>query len=130
MSEYTKLTDFAVKDGLTAGVNNQAKRIKGTEINIEFQSIATAMVTKADKNNPTLTGTPSAPTALPAVNNTQIATTAYTTAAITAQAIVTGVLGVQIDSAASLATGRTLFIDDDVPDDSTDGADGDVWFEY
>jgi hypothetical protein len=38
--------------------------------------------TFAAKASPALTGTPTAPTAAPTVNNTQIATTAYVTAAI------------------------------------------------
>lgn len=46
MSNYTKLTNFAVKDGYTTG--NPAKVIKGTEIDDEFNAIATAVATKQD----------------------------------------------------------------------------------
>ena len=60
MSNYTKTTNFAVKDTLASG--NPAKIIKGTEINSEFDSIATAVATKSDSASPTFTGTLTAPT--------------------------------------------------------------------
>lgn len=75
MSNYTKATNFAVKDGLTTG--DPAKRIKGTEIDTEFNAIASAISSKADANSPTFTGTPLAPTAAAGTNDTQIATTAF-----------------------------------------------------
>ena len=43
---------------------------------------ASAMAAKADLASPTLTGTPSAPTATSGTNTTQIATTAFVTAAV------------------------------------------------
>tara|TARA_A100001201_G_scaffold3328_4_gene7688 strand:- start:1899 stop:2498 length:600 start_codon:yes stop_codon:yes gene_type:complete len=43
---------------------------------------ATAMNAKANKNNAALTGTPTAPTAASGTNTTQIATTAFVTAAV------------------------------------------------
>ena len=46
MSNYTKSTNFAAKDSLAHG--NAAKIVKGTEINTEFDNIATAIATKAD----------------------------------------------------------------------------------
>jgi hypothetical protein len=55
MSNYTKLTDFASKDGLSSGDAN--KIIKGTEFETEFDNIATAIATKADTASPTFTGT-------------------------------------------------------------------------
>lgn len=58
MSSYTKSTDFAVKDTLASG--NAAKLVKGTEIDTEFNSIASAVNSKADKENPALTGTATA----------------------------------------------------------------------
>ena len=58
MSSYTKSTDFAVKDSLASG--NAAKLVKGTEIDTEFNSIASAVNSKADKENPALTGTATA----------------------------------------------------------------------
>lgn len=55
MSSYTKSTDFAVKDSLSSG--NPAKLVKGTEIDTEFSAIQSAVNSKADKSNPTFTGT-------------------------------------------------------------------------
>jgi len=60
MSNYTKATNFAVKDTLASG--NPAKIIKGTEINTEFDAIATAVATKSDSASPTFTGTLTAAT--------------------------------------------------------------------
>ncbi len=54
MSNYTKSTNFATKDSLTSG--NPSKIIKGTEINTEYDNIASAISSKADANNSTLTG--------------------------------------------------------------------------
>ncbi len=58
MSNYVKSTNFAIKDGLVTG--NPAKIIKGTEIDTEFNSIASAITSKADANNAALTGTATA----------------------------------------------------------------------
>jgi hypothetical protein len=57
MSNYTKTTNFAVKDSLATG--NPSKKVKGTEIDAEFVAIAAAISSKADANNSTLTGTTS-----------------------------------------------------------------------
>ena len=75
MSNYTKSTNFASKDSLSAG--DPLKIVKGTEINTEFDNIATAVATKADLASPTFTGTPAAPTASAGTSSTQIATTAF-----------------------------------------------------
>lgn len=82
MSNYVKATDFAVKDGLSTG--NPLKVVKGTEIDTEFNNIATAISTKADLASPTFTGTPAAPTASSGTNTTQIATTAFVQTALQA----------------------------------------------
>lgn len=58
MSNYVKSTDFAVKDSLASG--NPAKLVKGTEIDTEFNNIASAVSSKADANNAALTGTTTA----------------------------------------------------------------------
>jgi len=55
MTDYTKTTNFATKDSLPSG--NPAKIVKGTEINAEFDNIATAIATKSNKASPTFTGT-------------------------------------------------------------------------
>jgi hypothetical protein len=80
VSEYTKSTNFASKDSLPSG--DPLKIVKGTEINTEFDNIATAVATKADLASPTFTGTPLAPTASSGTNTTQLATTAFVTAAL------------------------------------------------
>jgi hypothetical protein len=49
MSDYTKLTNFSVKDGYTTGT--PAKVIKGTELDDEFNAIATAVATKVDSTD-------------------------------------------------------------------------------
>jgi hypothetical protein len=46
MSDYTKTVDFAAKDALASG--NAAKAAKGTEVDTEFNNIATAVNTKYD----------------------------------------------------------------------------------
>lgn len=79
MSDYTKSTNFASKDNLSSG--NPLKIVKGTEIDTEFNNIATAISTKADSASPALTGTPTAPTAASGTYSTQIATTAFAMAA-------------------------------------------------
>lgn len=60
MSDYTKTTNFATKDNLASG--NPAKIIKGTEIDSEFNNIATAVATKSNTSSPTFTGTVTIPT--------------------------------------------------------------------
>lgn len=82
MSNYTKATNFAIKDGLVT--TDPAKIIKGTEIDNEYNAISSAIASKADVNSPSLTGTPTAPTAGSGTNTTQIATTAFATAAAAA----------------------------------------------
>jgi len=85
MSDYTKSTNFATKDALSSG--NSLKIVKGTEIDTEFNNIATAIATKADLVSPTFTGTPTLPTGAIATtqsagnSTTAIATTAFVQAA-------------------------------------------------
>lgn len=82
MSNYTKATNFATKDTLPTGDSN--KIVKGTEIDNEFNAISGAVSSKADIASPTFTGTPAAPTASAGTSTTQIATTAFVTAALSA----------------------------------------------
>ena len=49
MSEYIKSTNFATKDSLPSG--DPLKIVKGTEINTEFDNIATAIATKYDSSS-------------------------------------------------------------------------------
>ena len=80
MSDYTKATNFAQKDGLSSGDPN--KIIKGSEIDAEYNAIASAITSKSDLNGPTFTGTPAAPTASTGTSSTQLATTAFVQSAL------------------------------------------------
>jgi hypothetical protein len=93
MSNYTKSTNFAAKDALASG--NAAKIVKGTEIDTEFNNIATAVATKADSANPTFTGTVTLPSTVISLadgttavtqtttdSSTLVATTAFVKAAL------------------------------------------------
>ena len=59
MTAYTKSTNFATKDTLTSG--DPLKIVKGTEINTEFDNIATAVNSKSNTDTPTFTGTVTIP---------------------------------------------------------------------
>jgi hypothetical protein len=67
MSNYTQTTNFATKDALASG--NPLKVVKGTEINVEFANIATAIATKLDGGG--------------SINNTTIGATTPSTGAFT-----------------------------------------------
>lgn len=82
MSNYVKATNFTAKDSLPSG--NSGKIIKGAELDTEYTAIASAVASKADINSPTFTGTPAGPTAASGTNTTQLATTAFVTAALQA----------------------------------------------
>lgn len=60
MTDYTKTTNFAVKDNLPTG--NPSKIIRGSELNTEFDAVSTAIATKANTASPTFTGTVTVPT--------------------------------------------------------------------
>ena len=80
MSDYTKLTAYDTKDSLATG--DALKRIKGTELDDEFDAISVAIATKANSASPAFTGTPTAPTASVGTNTTQLASTAFVQAAV------------------------------------------------
>lgn len=82
MANYVKSTNFASKDSLPSG--DPLKIVKGTEIDTEFNNIATAVSSKAESNSPSLIGIPTAPTATYGTQSTQIATTAFVQAALEA----------------------------------------------
>ena len=123
MSNYTIAVAWNNKDALQD--SDAAKVISGDDFWTEFSAIQVAVNTKADLSG---SGTQAfaAATAVAGTNTTQVATTAYTTAAIAAATPTLGVDGVIIDGAA-LATGKVLYIDNGAP---TGGNNGDVWFEY
>ena len=148
MSSYTKSTNFATKDALPSG--DPLKIVKGTEIDTEFNNIATAVATKADLASPTFTGSPVLPTGTTGVtqsagnNSTALATTAYADAAITAERAATATLtnksltsptltGTPVAPTASVDTNTTQVattafvvaqIADDAPTKTGSGASG------
>lgn len=52
MSNYTRTTNFTVKDSLSSG--SAAKVVRGSEIDYELDAIATAVTTKLDSSTPSL----------------------------------------------------------------------------
>ena len=82
MSDYSLAVSWSGKDGLSD--SDAGKVISGADFNSEFTTIQTAVNSKADIASETLTGTPLAPTADAGTNTTQIATTAFVTAAVAA----------------------------------------------
>lgn len=95
MSNYTKTTNFTAKDALPTG--DSGKIIRGTEFDVEFNAIASAISSKADTaspsiSSPDLTGTPTADTATAGTNTRQIASTAFVTTAVTNERTATATL--------------------------------------
>lgn len=146
MSNYTKATNFATKDTLPTG--DSGKIVKGTEIDSEFNAIASAVSSKADTASPTFTGTPAAPTAISSTNTTQIATTAFVQTVVTAATGALGTLSTQDKDAVDIEGGTI----DDVTittatvngnavgsnsvgartvstSSPTGGSDGDIWYK-
>ena len=82
MSDYSRLYNLTIKDGLPSG--NSGKVIKGAELDAELNAVVAAIASKSDINSPTFTGTPAAPTATFGANTTQLATTAFVQAALQA----------------------------------------------
>ena len=54
MSNYTKVTNFTAKDSLPTG--NANKVVRGSEIDTEFNNVATAIATKTDNASANITG--------------------------------------------------------------------------
>lgn len=143
MSNYTKATNFATKDTLPTG--NSGKIVKGTEIDDEFNAIASAISSKADTASPTFTGTPAAPTATSGSNTTQIATTAFVTAAVTAATGSLGTMSSQDADAVAITGGTVAGITGSInsvtpgsnsvgtrtvsSSSPTGGSNGDIWYK-
>lgn len=98
MSNYTKATDFASKDDLLVG--NPSKIVRGAELDAEFNAIQTAVNSKAEAANASLTGVPTAPTAAAGTNTTQIATTAFVLANAPSSSIPAGSVMLFVQTAA------------------------------
>ncbi len=109
MSNYVKSTDFAAKDALASG--NAGKIVKGTEIDTEFNNIATSIATKANLASPEFSGTPSAPTPGYPDSSTRLATTAYVASAVTAMSSGLGdpgANGMVVRTASGITTSRSI----------------------
>ena len=102
MSDYNKSTNFTAKDTLPSG--NSGKIVKGTELDIEFTNIASAVASKANSDSPTLTGTPVAPTASSGTNTTQLATCAF----VLANSVPSGIISLWSGTIATIPTGWYL----------------------
>jgi hypothetical protein len=107
MTNYVKSTAFTSKDTLPSG--NALKIVKGAELDTEFNNLAVSVATKADLLSPVFTGTPTAPTAVGGTSNTQLATTAFTTAAVAAALQVMYPVGSVYINASVSTNPNTLF---------------------
>ena len=105
MSDYIKSTNFTIKDSLTSG--DASKRIRGSEIDTEFNNIATATNSKADKSSPNFTGSPTATTALAGDASNRVATTSFVATALT-NLLPTGSIIMWAGSIASIPSGWYL----------------------
>lgn len=110
MVDYVKATNFFVKDSLLVG--NPDKIVKGSEIDTEYNNIATAVASKANYASPNLTGLPTAPTASIGTNTSQLATTAFVKTALDVAAADIAITGGTIDNVD--ITGGTI-VDLDAP---------------
>ena len=102
MSDYTKSTNFASKDNLSSG--NPLKIVKGTEIDTEFNNIATAIATKQDYDADLATWAGKTAPSGDAVGTTDTQTLTNKTIAY-ADNILTDVVGV---TATQTSTNKTL----------------------
>jgi hypothetical protein len=102
MVDFVKSTNFFVKDSLLVG--NPDKIVKGSEIDTEFNNIATAVSSKANYASPNLTGIPTAPTAPQGTNTSQLATTAF----VFANSVPVGAIILWSGSIASIPSGYSL----------------------
>jgi hypothetical protein len=114
MTNYSKTTNFTAKDSLVSGDAN--KIVKGSEIDAEFDNIATASATKANIASPVFTGVVSFPDGNTGDTNTGLffsaADTLSFTAAGTAQFTMgDGVIAPVTDNDIDLGTSSLKFKD-------------------
>lgn len=102
MSDYVKSTNFYVKDSLLIG--NPDKIVKGSELDTEFNNIATAVASKGNYASPNFTGIPTAPTAPAGTNTSQIATCAF----VLQNSVPIGAIFIWSGSIATIPSGYSL----------------------
>jgi len=103
MSNYTKSTNFATKDNLTPG--DPLKVVRGTEIDTEYNNIATAIATKTDNASAAITGGAIDATT---VGATTPATGSFTTLAASGTTTLAGALVGAVTQAAFNTVSTTL----------------------
>lgn len=118
MSDYVRVYNLTIKDSLPTGNSN--KVIKGTELDVELNAAAAAIASKADSNDPTFTGTPTAPTASAGTNTTQIATTAF----VLTNGVPSGGTGFGVRTGPATTVLRTLTAGDGISVTNGDGVSG------
>jgi|LakMenEpi03Aug12_release.lakeMendotaPanAssembly.Ray.scaffolds.fasta_scaffold15180_16 hypothetical protein len=112
MSNYTKSTNFATKDNLTPG--DPLKIVRGTEIDTEFNNIATAIATKTDNASAAVTGG--------TINDTTIGATTASTGAFTTISATGAITSTLATGTAPLVVASTTKVTN-LNVDSLDGAD-------
>ena len=120
MSNYTIQVAWSGKDALADSDVN--KVISGDDFNTEFTAVRDSVNTKAELSG-SASQVFSAITAVNGTNTTQVATTAFVAAASPAMGINTVII-----DAATGATGKDIYINDNAP--ASEGNIGDIWFEY
>jgi len=103
LSNYTKTVNFATKDNLSPG--NPLKIVKGTEIDTEYNNIATAVATKTDNSAAAITG---GAIDGATVGSTTPAAGAFTTLAASGTTTLAGALVGAVTQAAFNTTSTTL----------------------
>jgi hypothetical protein len=112
LSNYTKSTNFATKDNLTPG--DPLKIVRGTEIDTEFNNIATAIATKTDNASAAITGG--------TINDTTIGATTASTGAFTTISATGAITSTLATGTAPLVVASTTKVTN-LNVDSLDGAD-------
>jgi hypothetical protein len=103
LSNYTKTVNFATKDNLSPG--NPLKIVKGTEIDTEYNNIATAVATKTDNSAAAITG---GAIDGAAIGGTTPAAGAFTTLAASSTTTLAGALVGAVTQAAFNTVSTTL----------------------
>jgi hypothetical protein len=112
MSNYTKSTNFATKDNLTPG--DPLKIVRGTEIDTEYNNIATAIATKTDNASAAITGG--------TINATTIGATTASTGAFSTLSATGAITSTLATGTAPLVIASTTKVAN-LNVDSLDGAD-------